>query len=352
MTAVHFIVPAGIDDPDRPSGGNAYDRRIAHGLAAAGWTVHLREVPGSWPRPDAMSRRALAAALGEIPDGALVLLDGLVASPTPEALGSEAGRLRLVVLVHMPLGQSTMDDGTRERERAALSAAAAVITTSVWARRALLDLYALPSDRVHVAEPGVDRAEPAPGTETEGAFLVVAAVIPAKGHDVLLDALGPLTGLRWQCECVGSVERDPVFVERLRRRVRDTGMDGRVRFSGPQAERGLVRSYAAADVLVLPSRAETYGMVVTEALARGLPVVASEVGGVPEALGRSADGTLPGLLVPPDDPAALGDALRTWLEDSALRRRLRGAAHERRLALADWSATSSAVAGALHGAAR
>ena len=78
MTDVHFIVPAGLDDPERPSGGNAYDRRVCNGLAAAGWTVHIHEVPGSWPRPDAPSCAALAGAVGCIPDGAVVLLDGLV----------------------------------------------------------------------------------------------------------------------------------------------------------------------------------------------------------------------------------------------------------------------------------
>ena len=350
MSTLHFIAPAGIDDPARPSGGNAYDRRIADGLTAAGWKVHLHEVPGSWPWADAESLGALAAAVGGIPDGAAVLLDGLVASPSPAVLSSESDRLRLVVLVHMPLGLGTRDDAAREREEAVLSAAASVITTSAWARRTLLELYSLPSDRVHVAEPGVDPAELAPGTDTSGAFLSVAAVIPGKGHDVLLDALAPLTDLRWRCRCVGSLDRDPAFVERMRRRVLDGGMESRVRFSGPEAEGDLARSYAAADVLVLPSRAESYGMVVAEALARGLPVVAAEVGGVTEALGHGADGTRPGLLVPPEDSAALRLALRTWLEDAALRRRLRVAARERRALLADWSTTTSTVAGVLQGA--
>ena len=352
MSAVHFIVPAGIDDPARPSGGNAYDRKIARGLAGAGWTVNVHEAPGPWPWPDAQSLGALAAAVAVIPDGALVLLDGLVASPAPEVLTSEAGRLRLVVLVHMLLGHGTAEGDARAREGAGISAVASVVTTSAWARRALLELYSLPSDRVHVAEPGVDSAELAPGTPSAGSLLSVAAVIPGKGHDVLLDALAPLAGLRWQSTCVGSLERDPAFVERLRRRVREGGMESRVRFAGPQVEADLTRSYAAADVLVLPSRAESYGMVITEALARGLPVVAAHVGGVPEALGHGADGTRPGLLVPADDPAALRDALRSWLEDAGLRRRLRVAARERRASLADWSTTTSAVADALQGAAR
>jgi glycosyltransferase involved in cell wall biosynthesis len=320
---VHFVVPAGIDDPRRPSGGNAYDRRICRGLAAAGWTVRLHEVQG----PD-----ALTAAIRTIPDGALVLVDGLVASPV---LVSEASRLRLVPLVHMPLGRSS--------EGEVLSAAAAVVATSAWARRALLDLYSLPADRVHVAEPGVDRAEFAPGTATAGALLSVAAVIPGKGHDVLVDALASLTSLRWECLCVGSVERDPAFVKQLRRRAVAGGMDRRVRFPGPRAGSDLERTYAAADLLVLPSRAESYGMVVSEALARGLPVVAAGVGGVPEALGHGADGARPGLLVPSDDPDALAAALRSWLEDAGLRRRLRRAARERRESLPAWPTTVSAV---------
>ena len=343
MNTVHFVVPAGIDDPGRPSGGNAYDRRVARDLAAAGWTVHMHEVAGSWPSPDAPSLANLRAALAGIPDGALVLVDGLVASPTPEVLAPEARRVRLVVLVHMPLGQ--------EREGAALSAAAAVVTTSAWARRLLLELYSLPGDRVHVAQPGVDPAELAPGTATAGALLSVAAVIPGKGQDVLLEALAPLTELSWHCQCVGSLERDPAFVELLRCRVADGRLDQRVCFSGPQADAELARSYAAADVLVLPSRAESYGMVIAEALARGLPVVATAVGGVPEALGHDAEGTRPGLLVPPGDPVALREAIRSWLDDAGLRRRLRAAARRRRASLIDWSTTTSAVAGALTGAA-
>jgi glycosyltransferase involved in cell wall biosynthesis len=339
VNALHFVVPAGIDDPALPSGGNAYDRRVRHGLGAGGWTVHVHEVGGS--------RAALAEALARIPDGSVVLLDGLVASPVPEVLVPESRRLRLVALVHMPLGQDEPD----AREAAVLSAVASIVTTSAWARRALLENYSLPGDRVHVAEPGVEAAELAPGTATGGSLLSVAAVIPGKGHDVLVDALASLTSDRWQCLCVGSIERDRAFVASLRRRALEVGMNGRLRFSGAVPEEDLVRSYGAADLLVLPSRSETYGMVVTEALARGLPVVAADVGGVPEAMGHGAGGSRPGVLVPPEDPAALGAALRAWLGDAALRRRLRRAARERRESLADWSATTSALADVLARAA-
>jgi glycosyltransferase involved in cell wall biosynthesis len=346
VTAVHVVVPDGIDDPGRPSGGNAYDRRISSGLAALGWTVHERAVPGEWPWPDAAAYATITNVIAGIPDGAVVLVDGLIASTVPEVLVPETGRLRLVVLVHMPLGQGLTGDAVghaRTQERAVLSAAVAVVTTSAWTRRWLLDRYSLRPGQVHVAEPGVDAAELAPGTAAGGALLCVAAVTPSKGHDMLLTALAAVTDLPWHCVCVGALNRDPAFVDRLGRQARQAGIGDRVTFSGPCTGADLDVAYAVADVLVLASRAETYGMVVTEALARGLPVVATAVGGLPEALGHGADGTRPGLLVSPGNTAAFASALRCWLSDAELRQRFRRAARERRETLFGWSATSVRV---------
>ncbi len=352
MRALHVVVPDGIDDPARSSGGNAYDRRICHALAEIGWPVDVHAVPGSWPRPDAAAYAALAGVVQDIPDGSLALLDGLVASTAPEVLVPQAHRLRLVPLVHMPLGQDAAAGDARAREAAVLSAATSVVTTSAWSKRTLLELYSLPGDRVHVATPGVDAAPLSPGTASAGALLCVAAVISGKGHDVLLDALATMTDLAWDCVCVGSIDRDPAFAESLRRRLSNDELGDRVRFPGPRAGADLDRSYEAADLLVLASRSETYGMVVTEALAHGLPVVAADVGGVAEALGHGADGIRPGLLVAPGDPAALAAALRTWLGDAEVRRAWRRAARERRGSLSGWSTTTSVLAGVLKRAAR
>ena len=352
MTAVHVVVPDGIDDPARPSGGNTYDRQVCHELGSMGWSVHEHPVPGFWTWPDAASFAALDDIVHGIPDDAVVLLDGLIASTAPDVLVPQARRLRLVVLVHMPLGHRPVDDGAVVRERAVLSAGAAVITTSAWTRRRLLELYSLPADRVHVAEPGVEPAELATGSETGGALLCVAAVRYDKGHDVLLGALETISDVAWRCVCVGSLDRDPSFVSSLRGRVLAAGLGERVQLTGARTGAALDRAYSAADLMVLPSRAETYGMVVTEALARGLPVIAADVGGVGEALGSGADGSLPGVLVPPEDPAALAAALRTWLGDAELRARLRRAARERRESLFGWSRTALTIAHVLAGAAR
>jgi glycosyltransferase involved in cell wall biosynthesis len=347
-----FVVPDGIDDPARPSGGNTYDRHLSRELGAQGRPVHERPVAGFWGPPDVAAFGALGTTLWAIPDGAVVLLDGLIASTAPEVLAPQASRLRLVILVHMPLGHRPADDGAREREGAALAAAAGIVTTSAWTKRRLLELYDLPADRVHVAEPGVEPAAPAPGSEGGKALICVGAVSFAKGHDVLLEALGSIAALPWRCTCVGSLDLDPTFVASLRRRAADMGLAERVSFPGPLAGAELDRAYASADLLVTASRAETYGMVVTEALARGLPVVGTEVGGVGEALGASAAGTRAGLLVTPEDPGALAAALSGWLVDADLRARLRGAARERRETLSLWSDTARAVAEVLAGAAR
>jgi glycosyltransferase involved in cell wall biosynthesis len=355
VTVIHLVVPAGIDDEQHPSGGNVFDRRLAGALVADGWRVVEHSLEGGWPRPDAVARSGLAEALRSVPTGALVVLDGLVASATPEVLQAEAGRLRLVVLVHAPLGDdSALPVGlpagvradVRRVEAAALSAAVAVLTTSRWTRRWLMDHYGLPADRVHVAVPGADPAPRAPGSRTGGELLCVAAVTPGKGHDVLLAALATLADLPWRCLCLGALDLAPEHAAAVRRQATTTGLAERVCFAGPRAGNDLDRAYATADVLVLASRAESYGLVVTEALAHGLPVIATAVGGVAEAVGHAPGGP-PGCLVEPDDPGALAAALRGWLEDGAERDRLRRAALARARTLPRWSDTSRQVGRAL-----
>ena len=339
-----FVVPDGIDDPKRPSGGNIYDRRLSRGLVSLGWKVVERAVPGSWPDADDESKAVLAEEISAAADGSVVLLDGLIASASPEVLVPAAARLRLVVLVHMPLG---VDARSSAREAAVLQAAAAVVVTSHWTRDRLLRQYTLRPERVVVAEPGVDPAAVAPGTATGGNLLCVAVVAPHKGHNVVVSALGNLGDLEWTCTFVGALDRDPEFVNRIRESARTSGIAGRLRFVGPLTGTELGAAYADSDVLLLASQAETYGMVVAEALARGIPVIGSEVGGVPATLGQDADGRSPGLLVPAGDADALAGALRCWLTDPDRRRRLRAAGRERRTQLTGWSLTSSRVAGVL-----
>jgi glycosyltransferase involved in cell wall biosynthesis len=311
---VHVVVPEGIDDPMRPSGGNVYDRRVCDELVAGGWTVHVHR-----------AIEPLGAVLAALPDGATVLVDGLVADA--DAMVAEAARLRLVLLLHMPVAA-----------RELLHAVDAVVTTSAWTREWVLT-QGLDPDRVHVATPGADPGPVVAGSVAGGNLLCVGPVTRDKGYDVLLGALAEIADLEWRCVCVGALDLEPGFVDRLRAsRIAD-----RVVFMGPLTHAELDEVRSETDLVVSASRREAFGMAVAEGLARGIPAVATDVGGHPEAVGRADDGSLPALLVPPDDAGALALALRRWLTDAGMRDRLRRSARSRRTSLTSWPDTARRV---------
>ncbi|MGW5637941.1 glycosyltransferase family 4 protein [Streptomyces sp. NPDC003832] len=352
LSSVHFVMPGGVDDPAVPSGGNAYDRRVSLDLPGFGWQVHKHTVAGAWPSPGASARAELARVLRELPDGTVVMIDGLVGCGVPEIVVPEAERLRIAVLVHLPLGDETglapaVAAELDARERAVLRAVPAVVATSDWAVRRLVSHHGLAPDRVHVAAPGADIAPIASGTDGVSRLLCVAAVTPRKGQHRLVEALAAVADLPWSCVCVGGLGQDPEYVAGLRDLIATYGLQDRLLLAGPQAGAELDASYAAADLMVLTSYAETYGMAVTEALARGIPVLATDVGGLPEAVGRAPDGGVPGILVPPEDPAALAAELRGWFGEADVRRRLKAAARGRRAALDGWATTARSLAGVL-----
>ncbi|MGW3493865.1 glycosyltransferase family 4 protein [Streptomyces sp. NPDC001020] len=352
LHTVHFVMPGGVGDPAAPSGGNVYDRRVCLDLPGFGWQAHQHIVDGSWPRPQPAARAELARTLRELADGTVVLLDGLVACGVPEIVAPETRRLSLAVLVHLPLGDETGLDPRvaaelDAKERATLRAVPAVIATSDWAVRRLVSHHGLAPERVHGAAPGTDIAPLASGTDGVSRLLCVAALTPRKGQHRLIEAFATVTDLPWTCVCVGGLGRNPEYVARLRALIDAHNLGDRLHLAGPQAGAELDASYAAADLMVLTSYAETYGMAAAEALARGLPVLASDVGGLPEAVGRAPDGGVPGILVPPGDPAALAAELRGWFGDADLRRRLKAAARGRRAGLDGWATTARDLAGVL-----
>jgi glycosyltransferase involved in cell wall biosynthesis len=346
---LHAILPEGFDDPAQPTGGNIYDRRVCAALAEAGWDVQVTTVAGAWPDPGPGARADLARAVSAIPDGESVLIDGLIASPAAAQLLPHAGRLRLTVLLHMPLASANdthPDADTLHSERLVLHAATSVVVTSQWTRDQVLARHQIPAHRVHVATPGVDPVT-APTRPVPGHLLCVAVLAPHKGQDLLVQALAGLAAQNWHCTLAGPLDRYPHFVDQIRARISRLGFHHRIRLPGLLTGKALSDAYATADLLIAPSRAETYGMTVTEALAHGLPVIASSAGGLPEALGTTADGTRPGHLVPPGDPAALTAALAQWLGDERHRHRLRAAARERRYTLHGWDQTARQIANAL-----
>ncbi|PAU76851.1 glycosyltransferase family 4 protein [Halomonas salipaludis] len=339
-------------DPRQLTGGYVYDARIVAALEARGWRVEVMGLAGRFPDPDVHARDALEAALAAQPNDRRVVIDGLAMGGLPEVVEAHAARLDLTALVHHPLADETgLDEATRVRlldsEARALATVARVISTSGFTARRLRDFGIVAAK---VVEPGVEPASLASSAldleddRHPQRLLCVATLTPRKGHDLLVEALAGLDASGWTCDCIGSLDRDPAHAERVAASIAEHGLTEQLRLLGEREPQDLDAAYRDADLFVLPSHYEGYGMVVTEALARGLPVITTTGGALRHTLPEDA-----GLAVPPGDVEALREALRRWLEDAGLRRRLRRGAITARAQQADWQAAGDAFAAALGG---
>ncbi len=336
------LVVAG--DPQTLTGGYEYDRRIAAGLRKRGWAVTVHALDASFPAPTGIALAAAQRTLARLPDGCLVLVDGLALGGMPELAASAAARLRLAALVHHPLAAETGLDAARaaalaRAERRALGAVRAVIVTSP-ATAAALAGYGVAAERIAVVEPGTDPAPLARGAGTAALeLLCVATLVPRKGHSVLFDALARLARYDWHLTCVGSLARSAETVARLRRQLDELALTDRVTLAGECDRATLAGRYDRADVFALATFHEGYGMALAEALARGLPVVSTSAEAVPGTVPADA-----GVLVAPGDVGALTDALSRVLTDAAFRARLAAGARRARALLPTWDTACARLA--------
>ena len=343
---LHWIVPGSLD---QRTGGYLYDRRIVDGLRSRGARVRVHEIPGRFPDPDELAGTGLGEALEACGDGAVVVVDGLAGGALPEVLAAHRHRLHLVALVHHPLADETgLDPATADRfrslERRTLAAVEGVVVTSPHTADRLAG-WGIDRAIIRVVIPGTESAAPAtgPGPGAPPRLLCVGTVCPRKGQDVLVEALLRLQDEDWVCVCAGALSRAPDFAERVRRRVREAGLESRILFLGELDAEELEATWTSASLFVLASHFEGYGMALTEALARGLPVVSTTGGAIP---GTVPDGA--GILVPPGDPDALARALTGLLQDPEELRRLSFRARRAAGSLPDWSSRAVAFAAALH----
>jgi glycosyltransferase involved in cell wall biosynthesis len=331
---LRLVVPI---DVAEPTGGNVYDLAIANALRRGGDDVDLIVCA---PEELAAALRASSSWRGR------VLVDGLLACPRPGALaGAGAG-----VLVHMPMSWGADAVGVDPAqldllEAEALEAASLVVATSHWSAQYLERRHG--TRDIAVVPPGVDPADVVDGSDPP-LIAHVAALMPHKNQRGLVAALAQVADLPWQARLAGSLDRSPGYAAEVRTAVEAAQLTDRIELAGAVSREA---AWAGADLAVLPSLVEAYGMVVTEALARGVPVVVAD-GGPAEALGVDPEGRRPGVVVPRDDPAALAAELRRWLTQPAHRAELRRRALARRTNLDTWDAAAHKLRQTLQNATR
>lgn len=345
MPEVWFAVPG---DPETLTGGYIYAKRLTAALRARGWTVHALPLPGGFPNPTADDQAEAQRLLGGLPSRAIVLIDGLAFGAFTPAVFADLD-LDMVALVHHPLARETgltssEAEACAHRERAALRAARAVVATSPHTASVLAADYGVPETKLSVASPGTDPRPRARGKAHASSLLTVATVTPRKGHDILVAALGQIADLTWTSTIAGSLERAPDTTAALRAQIARSGVGDRITLTGELSDDALALLYAGADIFVLASRYEGYGMVFADALACGLPIAGCAAGAVADTVPPQA-----AILVPVDDTEALADALRELITNANLRFGMADASWSAGQALPRWDDTASIVAKALDG---
>ncbi len=334
---ISFAIPG---DLNAPTGGYVYARRIMAEWTRQSVPHRVVPLPGAFPAPDAKALRDTAALLEKAPYP--LLIDGLAYGAFPAALAAGADAS---VLLHHPLCDETGLDATQaaqafETERVALVHARHIIVTSPLTARELTARFGVEADRITVAEPGLDRAELSPLAGDPPHLLAVGSVTRRKGYGFLVEALAGCADLAWTCTIFGALERGGDEVDRIIGMIARAGLTGRIALGGPVSPERLSDVYAAADAFVASSLHEGYGMAVAEAMAHGLPIVASSAGALPETAPIAR-------LVPPGETLALRDALRDVLGDVALRRRMGAESHAFARTRPGWDETARLVAEAV-----
>lgn len=326
MNAIRFIVPGNIE---HRSGGKLYGSRLVEHLEALGARTEVVVLDGAWPPGRPEDRESLAWALR---DAQLAIVDGLVAAGAPGEIEAavQAGT-RVWILSHMAF---TEHAGLEARS---LSAASGIICPSSFAAANLMSLYGL--ERVHVALPGTLPAEPAVGSQPPH-IVCVAALLPNKSQLLLVEALARLGRLPWTVSLIGSPDADTAYAAKVRAAVGQYGLEDRIRLAGELHGQELENEWHTADLSVLVSERESFGMAVPESLAHGVPAIVRKGTGAEEALGEYGAGAAVDL---DGGPVALAEALAAWLEDPELAARWRDAAMARRGTLPSWAATAESV---------
>ena len=347
MLRVLFAIPG---DLNTMTGGYAYDRRIIALLPCYGVEVEVRRLASSFPFPSAHDLQEASGSIARNRNGAIVMIDGLAFGAMPETIVKAIGG-PIVALVHHPLAYEAGLNEDQQKtlhasEKQALALSDQIIATSPTTAKALVEDFLVPAHKILVAEPGTDRAMCAIGSGNSNGridLLAVGAVVPRKAYDVLIDALYENSDLNWHLRIVGAVDRAPETMAALRAQIARLHLNERIEWVGECPSDQLEPLYHKADLFIMASHYEGFGMALTEAMAHGLPIISTTGGAAAETIPDEA-----ALKIPPGDVPAMASALRQLMLNSNIRARLAAAAWDAAGKLTQWSESAKLIADRLH----
>ncbi|MEM7289483.1 MAG: glycosyltransferase family 4 protein [Pseudomonadota bacterium] len=342
-----FIIPG---DINTPSGGYRYDRNILSEWNTAGVEHQFLSLDGDFPFPAREDADDCMGHIEHISHHEVAVIDGLAGGVLPEFVEELSRHMPVVALVHHPL---FLENGISQQqakqlkasEQQALRHVKHVVTTSESTNKLVHEIFDYPEQQITAIMPGVERlviAKPSgkPGLK----LLCVGAVIERKGHRFLLEALSQLKHLDWEIDCVGKTDTDPALFKSLEDLASTKGLTERIRFHHSVSEDALLGFYGEADVFVLPSLFEGYGMAYAEAIVSGIPVIGTTAGAITKTVPETC-----GILVTPGDSTHLAAALKKLISDADLREALRMATHREAPNFPNWNEQAAKFANLLKG---
>jgi glycosyltransferase involved in cell wall biosynthesis len=339
-----FLIPG---DLNRKTGGYGYDRRVIAEASAHGVTLEPVRLADSFPFPTERERVGTIELIAALPHGIPLLIDGLAFGAFDQAmLASLNGPV--VALVHHPLAY---ENGTpadkaaalKISERAALRRADAIIVTSAPTRSLLMSEFDVPEAKIRVAVPGTDAAKFAHGSGLDAPVILgVGSLTPRKAWSVLIAALDLCRDADWTMHIAGTGPEHTALAEQIE----TTGLGNRIHLVGEVDEAALAKHYNRADLFIMPSLYEGFGMALTEALAHGLPSIASDGVVALQHLPEGAAQT-----VKAGDVEALANAIKAML-DPTVRAHAAEGARAAAASLPRWDETARIITDTIRSVAR
>jgi len=267
------------------TGGHLYNRHMVEGLRQKGHGVKVLRLDESTMLTHAIEIKC-SSYFNTLPPGSCVLIDSLVLGNIPGVLKKYSEKLTFIGLIHLPLTYNPLPGKNRKhianREVKAMMMTRHLIVTGRFTLRMLMDA-GISHEKISLIEPGVENyPRKRYYADLPLGLLCISNYSQIKGQLLLVRALNRLRNNKWTLQMYGDINTEKPYVTRLKSIIANKKLNDRILLHDTIERNNISEAFLASDLFVLPSRFETYGMVLTESLAHGIPVVTTHAGNIPD----------------------------------------------------------------------